>query len=188
MMVAALSATAASCSIFSNYERSRPANILELEARLERAGFHRIPIETPAQNGAVEQLPLYKLNRYDSAKGSVFWYADPGVCHCLYQGDEQAYQQYAGILQQERETAAYVNSTSADQVAYLSPFGYAFPPPLLWGGWPILIPDGGGGFRPPPHIIIGHPRGGGTGRGGGIHLRGGGGGGIHMRGGGHGHR
>jgi len=183
-IVASLCVSAASCSIYSNYKNSRPANILELEARLERAGFHRVPIETPEQNGAVEQLPLYKLNRYDSANGSVFWYADPSICHCLYRGDQHAYQQYADILQQEEETAAYVNYTTEDQVAYLSPFGYAFPPPVLFAGWPLLYSSGGGGYYYRPPAVGPHPAGGAPG-GSPIHSRGWGGGGwIHGWGGG----
>jgi hypothetical protein len=169
-------ALAASCSIYSAYEQSKPANVMKLEARLTQAGFHRVSIDTPEQDGAVAELPLHRLNRYDSAQGSVFWYADPTICHCLYQGDEVAYQRYLDLLQQEQETAEYENDVRPEQVAYLSPFGYAFPPPLLLGGWPLLIPGDGGGFHPRPVIGV-HPGGGGGG--GGIHMRGGGGRGGH---------
>jgi len=172
-------ATAGSCSVYSEYEANEPANVLELEARLVHAGFHRVPIETPEQNGAVAELPMHRLNRYQSATGSVFWYADPTVCHCLYEGDQKAYESYAGILQQEHDTAEYVNDVAPEQVAYLSPFGYAFPPPLLFGGWPGMIPG-------PIHSM-----GGGRGGGGGVTSKGGsgGGGGVHTHGhggGGHG--
>src|SRR5580658_9584626 len=180
-----LCAIAASCSVYSDVEANKPATILKMETRLEQAGFHRVPIATPDQNGAVAQLPLHKLNRYDSAKGSVFWYADPTVCHCLYQGDAVAYERYMDLLQQEQETADYVNDVRPDQVAYLSPFGYAFPAPLLLGGWPLLIPGGGGYYYPPPAIgprpgPVAGPIGGGP-----IHSAGGGGfGGMRSGGGG----
>jgi hypothetical protein len=145
---------------------------MELEARLERAGFRRVPIETPEQNGAVEQLPLHRLNRYQSAEGSVFWYADPTVCSCLYEGDLRAYENYRGQIQQEQDTAEYVNDSQPEQVAFLSPFGYAFPPPVLFGEWPVMIPSGG-----PVHRMGGpgggvHPHGGHVGgHGGGVHGR-----------------
>src|ERR1700730_9205084 len=77
-----------SCSLYRDYQLTRPANILETEAKLEQARFHHIAIETPAQNGAVMALPLYRLNRYQSANGSVYWYADPKLCSCLYEGDQ----------------------------------------------------------------------------------------------------
>ncbi len=136
-------AIAGSCSVYNDYEANRPANVMKLESRLEQAGFRKISIETPEQDGAVAQLPLHRLNRYQSAAGSVFWYADPTVCQCLYEGDQKAYERYAGLLEQENDTAEYMNDERPEQVAYLSPFGYAFPPPLILGGWPVMIPGGG---------------------------------------------
>jgi hypothetical protein len=167
-----------SCSVYDSYEASRPSNVLEIESRMVQAGFHRIPIETPEQNGAVAQLPMHRLNRYQSANGSVYWYADPTVCSCLYEGDQKAYDLYAGLLQQEHDTAEYVNDVQPEQVTYLSPFGYMFPPPLLLGGWPVTIPRGVGPVPLEPH----------SGNGGGITSHGHGGHhGIGMHGGGHGH-
>ena len=143
VFLAAIFANAGSCSLYDDYAASQPANVMKIESRLEQAGFRRIPIATPEQNGAVEQLPLHRLNRYQSASGSVFWYADPTVCSCLYQGDQTAYERYVGLLEQEHDTAEYMNDERPEQVAYLSPFGYAFPPPLILGGWPVMIPGGG---------------------------------------------
>ena len=158
------------CAMYQDYQAKKPDNIKKVESRLDQAGFKKVPIDTPVEKGAVEQLPLYELNRYDSAQGNIYWYVDPTVCHCLYEGDQRSYDQYASILQQEKETAEYVNDVPPEQVAYLSPFGYAFPPPLFFGGWPVLV-AGPGGFGP------------GRGPGSGIHSRGGGfgGGGIHGR-------
>src|SRR5208283_2325668 len=126
-------ALAASCSLYDNHRANEPSTVLETEARLVKAGFRRVPIETPDQNGAVAQLQMHRLNRYQSASGSVFWYADPTVCRCLYEGDQTTYETYAGILQQEHDTAEYINDVEPEQLAYLSPFGYAFPPPVFFG-------------------------------------------------------
>lgn len=138
-----LLALVASCSLYDNYEANEPSSVLETEARLVKAGFRRVPIDTPEQNGAVAQLPMHRLNRYQSATGSVFWYADPTICQCLYEGDQTSYETYAGILQQEHDTAEYINDVEPEQLAYLSPFGYAFPPPVFFGTWPVLIHSGG---------------------------------------------
>jgi hypothetical protein len=177
LVLAVTVAGATSCSAYKEYQDSQPANIQKVEARLVQAGFHKVPIETPAQNGAVAGLPLHQLNRYDSAKGSVFWYADPTVCKCLYQGDMLAYQSYQGIMEQERDTAEYMNDTQPNQVAYLGFFGDNFPPPLWYGtAWPVVL-IGPPIFLAPGGIAgIGHPGGGG-----GIHFGGGPGGGIHRR-------
>ncbi len=166
-------ALAASCSLYDNHEANEPSKVLETEARLVKAGFRRVAIENPDQNGAVAQLPMHRLNRYQSATGNVFWYADPTICHCLYEGDQATYETYAGILQQEHDTAEYVNDIEPEQVAYLSPFAYAFPPPVFFGAWPMIIHSRG------PFYSAGS--GGGTG----IHSRGHGGGhGISSHGGG----
>jgi hypothetical protein len=136
-------ALAASCSLYDNYEAGQPSTVLDTEARLVKAGFKRVSIETPDQSGAVAQLPMHRLNRYQSATGSVFWYADPTICQCLYEGDQTTYETYAAILQQEHDTAEYINDVEPEQLAYLSPFGYAFPPPVLFGAWPVIIHSGG---------------------------------------------
>jgi hypothetical protein len=163
---------AASCSTYREYEAKKPANVWKMESMLEQAGFRRLWIDTPAQHGAVEALPLYQLNRYQAESGSVYWYADPGYCGCLFEGDDAAYDRYAMLMQQERDTADYIDQHDERQLANLSPFGYAMPPPLLLGGWPVTYPvyGGGGGYG-------GGRRGGGGG--GGSPGRGGGGGGHH---------
>ena len=172
IFLATILANAGACSLYHDYEASRPATVMEMEARLVRAGFQRVPIETPEKNGAVAELSLYRLNRYSSASGSVFWYADPTVCSCLYEGDQAAYDRYAGQLEQEHDTAEYMNEQVPEQLVNLSPFGYAFPAPLIFRTWPVWIPPSGGGV---------HSTGG---SGGSIQSKGGGGGAIHSHGGG----
>ncbi len=176
-----------SCSLYQDYQASSPAKIMETEARLVKAGFERVPIQTPEQGGAVEQLPLHRLNRYDSVEGSVFWYADPTVCSCLYEGDQAAYERYAGELQQEHDTAEYMNEQAPAQLVNLSPFGYAFPAPLIFRTWPVWIPPRGGGVHSTGGGGI-QPKSGGSNGGGGVKSSGGGGGPIHSHGsGGGGH-
>jgi hypothetical protein len=72
----------------------------------------------------------------------VFWYADPTICKCLFEGDELAYDRFGEELKRQNDTAAYANyGRSPEEVADLSPFGDAFPPPVL--GWPMVIYVGG---------------------------------------------
>jgi hypothetical protein len=142
VLLAAISATG--CSNYNNYLASRPANVMQIEARLEQSEFRKVPIETSNQHSAVAELPLHQLNRYQSTKGSVFWYADPTVCKCLYEGDQEAYDRYALLLEQEHEVALSVRNQQPEEVADLSEFSYAFPPPLIFGSWSAVPPPGGG--------------------------------------------
>src|ERR1700683_757774 len=166
-LAVAIAAMLSSCSLYKDYQSTRPAYILETEAKLEQAGFHRVAIETPAQNGAVIALPLYRLNSYRSANGSVYWYADPRICSCLYEGDQSAFNRYSGMIQQEEDTARYASESDPNQVAPLGAFGESFPPPFFWGGWPVFVPSdrsGGGGGGGPWGHPGGHHGGGGHGR------------------------
>ena len=169
----AIATLLSSCSLYKDHQLSRPANILETEAKLEQAGFHRVAIETPTQNGAVMELPLDRLNRYQSTNGTVYWYADPGLCGCLYEGDQSAFDRYSGLIQKEQDLASYAIESDPDQIASLGAFGNSFPSPFLWGGWPAVTyyrgygGGGHGGGSGRPHWS--HPghhgwRGGGHGR------------------------
>ena len=180
IILIAIAVSLISCSTYSHYEESKPDKVMETEARLAQAGFKRVSIETPDQNGAVAQLALYQINRYDSAKGSVFWYADPTICQCLYQGDLAAYQRYEGTLEQDKDIADYMNDTQPDQVANLGYFGETFPPPSMFGPvWPpfFVVPGPGS----PVHSVGGHG-------GSPIHMHHPGGGRSIGHGSGHGHR
>ena len=157
-----------SCSMYQDYESKRPENIRKTESLLDQAGFRKVTIETPDQHGAVSALPLYRLNRYESASGNVYWYADPDLCTCLYEGDEGAYGRYAMLMQQEQDTAEYIENTDQQQLGMLGSFGYAFPPPLIFAGaWPAFVPAGGGGGHGGGGGGFGHPGGHGHGGGGG---------------------
>jgi len=177
-LAAAIATMLSCCSLYKDYQSSRPANILETEAKLEQAGFHRVAIETPTQNGAVMDLPLYRLNRYRSSTGSVYWYAEPRICSCLYEGDQIAFDRYTGLIQQEQDLATYTSESDPDQIASLGAFGNSFPAPFLWGGWPAVTyyrgygGGGHGGGGGGPHW--GHPGGHHGGHGGGHGGHGGG--------------
>ncbi len=136
--MSAMIALAGSCSMYQRIE-SRNA---KTESLLADAGFTKIPIETPAQHRAVDDLPLLKLNRYQSGSGTVFWYADPDRCRCLYEGDQKAYDRYAMLLQQQDDTAAYARESDPEELAPLGTFGYWFPPPAGSGTWLIFASTG----------------------------------------------
>ena len=185
---------AASCSMYRDHQRAYQAG--KTESSLQDAGFRRVPIESPAQDSSARHLPLYQINRYEGASGAVYWYVDPDLCQCLFIGDEAAYQRYAMALEQENETAEYVEQGQSDQLAMLSPFSYAFPPPIIFGAWPPYYyqppsgsgGDGGGGGR--GGGAIGQPHGGKVGGwgGGAFGQPGGGRHGGGSLGAGHGHR
>jgi hypothetical protein len=145
VIFATASALAASCAVFHDSASNQSSQVTATEAALSQAGFRKVPIETSQENTAVAELRLNRVNQYESSDGKVFWYADPKLCKCLFEGNEAAYNRYADALKQQSDTADYAKSTQPQEVADLSPFGDAFPTPLA--GWPMVIDLGGGAVQ-----------------------------------------
>jgi len=158
------------CSIYRRYEASKPEVVQKTEAELSDAGFTTIKLDTADKVGLVEELPPYEIRSYAAQSGTVYWYYDPDICACVYEGHQSEFDRYQMAQRQESDIAQYTAESNDQQVASLNALnGAFFPPPLFWiGGYaPIPYSGGGGG---------GHPHGGG--HGGGI---GGGHGGGHGR-------
>ena len=180
------------CSLYRHYEASKPENVRKTEAILSDAGFTTIKIDTDDKVGLVEDLTPYEIRSYAVQSGTVYWYYDPDICSCVYEGHQGDYDRYLMAQRQESDTAQYAAQSDDQQVASLNALnGTFFPPPLFWIG----------GFAPPPHFGggghsdggghsggHGHPGGGhpGGGHAGGGHPGGGHlGGGVHTGGGHH---
>jgi hypothetical protein len=167
-----LALTLSDCAIYRRYEASKPETVRKTEAMLADAGFTTIKVETDDQGGLVEDLPPDEIRKYTAQSGAVYWYYDPDICVCVYEGHQGDYDRYQVAQRQESDTAQYAAQSDDEQVASLNALnGAFFPPPIFWTG----------GFAPPPHFGGGGHGGGGGGHGGGGHEGGEGG-----RGGGHG--
>ncbi|HZC46913.1 MAG TPA: hypothetical protein VE243_10585 [Candidatus Acidoferrum sp.] len=148
---------------------------------LSDAGFTTIKLDTDDKAGLVEDLPPYEIRSYAAQSGSVYWYYDPDICECVYEGHQAEYDRYQIALEHQNDVAQYAAESSDQEVASLNALnGGFFPPPILWIG----------GFAPAPHFGGGGRGGGegGGGRGGGHGIGGGHGGGGGGRGGGGGGR
>lgn len=159
--------TLSDCAIYRHYEASKPETVRKTEAALSDAGFTQIKVDTEEKGGLVEDLPPYEIRSYKAESGAVYWYYDPDICLCVYEGHQGDYDRYQMAQRQESDTAQYAAQSDDEQVASLNALnGGFFPPPIFWIG----------GSAPAPRI-------GGGGHFGGGHFGGHGGGGF---GGGHG--
>lgn len=162
-----LALTLSDCAIYRQYQASKPETVRKTEAMLSDAGFTAIKVDTEEKGGLVEDLPPYEIRSYKAESGAVYWYYDPDICLCVYEGHQADYDRYQVAQRQESDTAQYAAESDDKQVASLNALnGGFFPPPIFWIG----------GFAPEPHF----------GGGGGGHFGGHGGGG-HGGGGGFGH-
>jgi hypothetical protein len=167
------------CAEYRRYEASKPETVRKTEAILSDAGFTTIKIDTDDKVGLVEDLSPYEIRSYAVQSGTVYWYYDPDICSCVYEGHQADFDRYQMAQRQESDTAQYAAQSDDQQVASLNALnGTFFPPPIFWIG----------GFAPPPHFGGGGRGGGhggghgfGSGHGGGNHggARSGGGGGRH---------
>jgi hypothetical protein len=114
---------------------------MDLEPMLSAAGFHMVPADTPEKIQHLKTLPALKVNYYVGKDGAMrYWFADPDYCHCLYLGDEAAYQKYENLRIQARiakneQEAAEENYEAQQQMQMnmMNPFGFGFGPGIGFG-------------------------------------------------------
>lgn len=142
-----LAMLAPGCAAYRDYEASKPANVHETEAMLSDAGFTTIKLDNDDKVGLVEDLPAHKLYTYKTQSGAVYWYYDPDVCECVYEGHQAEYDRYQLALQHENDVAQYAAQSEDQEIAQLNALnGGLFPPPIVWiGGVGPIAHYGGGG-------------------------------------------
>jgi hypothetical protein len=177
IVAAALAIIASGCAAYRRYQATKPENVQKTEAILSDAGFTVVRLDTADQVGLVEDLPPDEIRSYAAQSGTVYWYYDPDLCACVYEGHQKEFDRYQEALKHENDPEQYASQSEDEQVASLNALnGAFFPPPIFWIG----------GFNPGPHFGgVGHGGGHGGGRGGGGGVGAGHGGGGHG-GGGHG--
>jgi uncharacterized membrane protein YgcG len=177
LVLLVLALGASRCSIYRRYQASKPEVIKQTEAMLSEAGFSKIAIDTSDSASLASNLPPRELRSYPADGGYVYWYYDPDVCGCVFEGRQDTFDRYQMLMRQQHDTVEYAAESQEGEIASLNALNQMyFPPPMLWYGVGIyggFHSQGGGG---------GHILGGGGGHHGGGHHGGGGGGHI-----GHGH-
>jgi hypothetical protein len=75
------------------------------EDMLASAGFKIQPANTPARKASMRALPADRFVRQTRDGRTVYLFADPLVCNCLYMGDQAAFGRYHQAIHQ-REVAS----------------------------------------------------------------------------------
>jgi hypothetical protein len=84
------------------------------EDALSAAGFEPKPASTPDRQQMLARLPADKFSRRVNGDTTMYVYADPKICNCLYVGDQNAYAAYrrqaqAKQIADEQQEAAQWN-------------------------------------------------------------------------------
>ena len=69
---------------------------------LVAAGFKAKPADSPQRAQNLRAMPPLKMLSQSKDGHTVYHYADPYSCDCLYVGDEQAYAKYRTLAQQKQ--------------------------------------------------------------------------------------
>src|SRR5208337_5556245 len=123
------------CAAYRRYEAAKPENVRKTEAMLSDAGFTTIKLDTGDKVGLVEDLPPDEIRSYAAQSGTVYWYYDPDLCACVYEGHQGEFDRYQMASEHENDTAEYAAESDDQQVASLNALnGRFFPPPIFWIG------------------------------------------------------
>jgi hypothetical protein len=106
----------------------REAEIRQTEEMLAAAGFTMKPADTPDKIFDLANLPPYKPIA-QRRNGDIYYvYADPGVCRCVWVGDQQQYSQFQRLRLQKRIADEQLMAAQSSENAMLHWD--------LWRPWP----------------------------------------------------
>lgn len=107
--------------------------IASKEDLLAGAGFSAKQATNPEQIASLKRLPANKFVTQKYKGQTVYLYADPIVCKCVYTGNQAAYSKYRQMvfeqnLANEQEMTASMEENAFDFAPWGGPFGGP------WGG------------------------------------------------------
>ena len=79
--------------------------VADVEGLLAKAGFTKMPADTPQKLAHLKSLPQNKLIRHEHDGNKYVLYADATYCICLYVGNETKLQHYRNLEIQQNENA-----------------------------------------------------------------------------------
>ena len=111
--------------------------IVQHEDNLSAAGFVVQLANTAERQAMLRRLPANQFVRRESGGVTLYVYADPTACSCLYVGNQQAFDQYVS----NRQLALYGQEKITAQLYYDAAWNWN-----AWGPWgplgPIYGPPG----------------------------------------------
>lgn len=115
--IALAALTLASCTAMDSLGLSDSREHAQaVEPMLAEAGFKSFAASTPEQLQRLKTLPPITLGYYAGGDGNAnYWMADPDYCHCLFHGDEAAYQRFENLKLENQVAERDHRATQANQ-------------------------------------------------------------------------
>ena len=79
------------------------SGVTDVEGLLERAGFGKMPADTPQKLAHLKSLPQHRLIHHERDGKKYVLYADATYCVCVYVGNETQLQHYRNLEIQQNE-------------------------------------------------------------------------------------
>jgi hypothetical protein len=107
------------------YFRKQDAD--KTEATLAAAGFKMRPADTAKREANLATFPVRKIVSRTREGQTIYFYADPDFCKCLYAGSQEQYSRYRQLaiqqqIAQEQIDAAEMNEDAAMDWGMWGPF------------------------------------------------------------------
>ena len=99
------------------------ATIAAREELMAGAGFTIRPADTPARVAALKQLPAHRFVSQQRDGRTVWLYADPTLCNCLYLGGADAYRFYRQLAAQRSANLAAAEDGPMSSAYDWTPWG-----------------------------------------------------------------
>ena len=103
-------------------------SVANTENALSQAGFQMQSADTPRRQAALLSLQPHKFSMQIRNAKAIWVYADPTICHCLYLGDQFAYDNYMAAKRLKQEM-------NYEQMVRMSNANNAMPYPFQWEDW-----------------------------------------------------
>ena len=121
----ALVAVAVSLLAACTYFKRQDAD--QVESTLAAAGFKMKLADTPEKLAKLQALPVRTIVPQQKDGETVYVYADPDFCKCVYAGRQEQYDRYQRLalqrqIAQERVAAAEMNENAAMDWGLWGPF------------------------------------------------------------------
>jgi hypothetical protein len=110
------------------------SQVAQKEDMLAAAGFTYRPATTPQTAAALKALPPHRFIPQTRNGQTVWIYADPAVCGCLYAGDDAAYQRYKQEVFQKQLADEQAIAADANERAAMDQ-NVAIMRWEMWGPW-----------------------------------------------------
>src|ERR1700730_413265 len=117
LFVPMVSLAAAGCAT----EQETPIQrALRIEPMLSGAGFHVLSADTPARKAQLQSLTPLEIRFTPNNSKMHYWFADPYRCNCIFSGNQEAYEAYERVREQqgianEEEMTAQMNEAVAQE-------------------------------------------------------------------------